>query len=424
MVIKKEKIILVSEQRMLLGDQNYFLCIIIIVMNDPQIKKLLRDEKKRQKKVINLIASENTVSSDVLEALGSETTNKYAEGYPGARYYGGNEVIDQIEILAQERALNLFGLNEKKWGVNVQPLSGSPANLAVYGALVPKGGKIMGMELAHGGHLTHGHPVSFSGMFWKQVSYRVDPKTEKIDYDVLKKIAKKEKPDLVIAGYSAYPRTINFKKMREVADAAGALLMVDMAHIAGLVATGEHPSPFRYADVVTTTTHKTLRGPRGGMIFARKDERKMFQKVNKAVFPGMQGGPHMNQIAAVAVALREAGSASFKRYTKKVVENCKTLAGELKFLGWRITSGGTDNHVFLMDVWRAGEGLTGKKASQLLENKGIIVNMNTIPYDTRSPFNPSGLRIGTAAATTAGMNKSDMKKLAKRIDQILKKGMK
>jgi glycine hydroxymethyltransferase len=393
-------------------------------MNDTQIAQLLQEEKKRQKKVINLIASENTVSADVLKALGSETTNKYAEGYPGARYYGGNEVIDKIEVLAQKRALKVFGLNEKKWGVNVQPLSGSPANLAVFGALIPKGGKMMGMELAHGGHLTHGHPVSFSGMFWKQISYGVDKKTEKIDYEALKKQAKKEKPDIVIAGYSAYPRTINFKKMREVADAAKALLMVDMAHISGLVAAGEHPSPFKYADIVTTTTHKTLRGPRGGMIFARKDDRKLFEKVNKAVFPGMQGGPHMNQIAALAVALKEADSASFKKYAKKVVENSKTLALELKKLGWRITSGGTDNHVFLMDVWKGGKGLTGKKASELLEKEGIIVNMNTIPYDTRTPFNPSGLRLGTAAVTSAGMNSKDMKKLAVRIDSILRKGIK
>lgn len=392
-------------------------------MKDPQIKKLLADEKKRQKKCINLIASENTVSADVLKALGSETTNKYAEGYAQARYYGGNEVIDKIEELAISRALKLFKLSEKKWGVNVQPLSGSPANLAVYGALIPDGGKIMGMQLAHGGHLTHGHPVSFSGKFWKQVSYGVDSKTEKINYEELKKIAKKEKPDLVIAGYSAYPRTINFKKFREIADAAGALLMVDMAHIAGLVAGGTHPSPFRYADVVTSTTHKTLRGPRGGIIFARNDDRKLMEKINKAVFPGMQGGPHMNQVAALAVALREASSASFKKYTQKVIDNCKTLAGELASYGWRITSGGTDNHVFLMDVWKDGEGLTGKKASQLLEKENIIVNMNTIPYDTRSPFNPSGLRIGTAAATTAGMGKVDMKKLAARMNKILQKGI-
>jgi len=315
-------------------------------------------------------------------------------------------------------------LNEKKWGVNVQPLSGSPANLAVYGALVPKGGKIMGMKLAHGGHLTHGHPVSFSGMFWKQIAYGVDEKTEKIDYEALMKQAKKEKPDMLIAGFSAYPRAINFKKMREIADAAGALLLVDMAHIAGLVAGKQHSSPFRYADVVTTTTHKTLRGPRGGMIFARKDERKIYEKINKAVFPGMQGGPHLNQVAALAVALKEADSAAFKKYTKQVVENAKTLSKELSALGWRITSGGTDNHVFLVDVWKEGKGLTGKEASQRLEKKGIIVNMNTIPNDTRSPFNPSGIRIGTPAITTEGYTVKDMKKLANTIHTILIAGIK
>lgn len=392
-------------------------------MKDIKISKLLNQEKLRQQQCINLIASENTVSEDVLIALGSETTNKYAEGYPHARYYGGNEVIDEIELLAQERALLLFGLSEKKWGVNVQPLSGSPANLAVFGALVPKGGKIMGMKLASGGHLTHGHPVSFSGMFWKQVPYEVDQKTEVLNYDELRAIAKKEKPDLIIAGYSAYPRTINFKKFREIADEVGALFMVDMAHIAGLVAAGEHPSPFKYADIVTTTTHKTLRGPRGGMIFARKDDRSLFEKINKAIFPGMQGGPHMNQIAAVAVALREASSSSFKKYIKGVIENSKVLASELAALGWRITSGGTDNHVFLVDVWKDGKGLSGKKASELLEKNGIIVNMNTIPFDTRSPFNPSGIRIGTAAVTTAGMNKKDMKALSATIHAILSSGI-
>ena len=399
-------------------------------MKDTKVKNLLQAEKKRQKSVINLIASENYVSDDVLKALGTETTNKYAEGYAGARYYGGNEIIDQIENLAIERALKLFKLSEKKWGVNVQPHSGSPANIAVYQALVPKGGKIMGMVLAHGGHLTHGHNVSFSGTFWQQVPYMVNKKTEKIDYEELKKIAKKEKPAIVIAGYSAYPRKIDFKKMREVADAAGAYLMVDMAHIAGLVAGGQHASPFKYADVVTSTTHKTLRGPRGGIIFARKDvgvnrslkkgEKTLFEKIQKSVFPGMQGGPHMNQIAALAVALKEADSASFKKYAEQVVKNNKALAGELKKLGWRITSGGTDNHVFLMDVWNDGTGISGKEASTRLEKEGIIVNMNTIPYDTRSPFNPSGIRIGTPAETTVGKKEKDMIALAHRIDKILR----
>ena len=287
----------------------------------------------------------------------------------------------------------------------------------------------MGMVLAHGGHLTHGHPVSFSGKFWEQVPYILNAKTERLDYEQMKKIAKKEKPALLIVGYSAYSRKIDFKKMREVADAGKSLLMVDMAHVAGLVAAGEHPSPFRYADVVTTTTHKTLRGPRGGMIFARKDifqkttgnkKENLFDAIQKSVFPGMQGGPHMNQIAGVAVALREAETPAFKKYTQQVVKNAKALSGELKKLGWRIISGGTDNHVFLMDVWSNGKGISGKEASTRLEKKGIILNMNTIPFDARSPFNPSGVRIGTAAETTRGKKEKDMIKLAHQIDTILR----
>lgn len=401
-------------------------------MKDKKIGKLLEAEKKRQKSVINLIASENYVSDDVLKALGSETTNKYAEGYPGKRYYAGNEIVDRIEILAQERALKLFKLNPKKWGVNVQVLSGSPANIAVYQALLKKGEKIMGMDLSHGGHLTHGHKVSFSGKFWKQVPYTVDKKTEKLDYVALMNLAKKENPDLIIAGYTAYSRKINWKKFREIADTVDAYLLVDMSHIAGLVSAGIHPSPFKYADVLTTTTHKTLRGPRGGMIFARKDifvlsklksgkvkKESLFDLIQKSVFPGMQGGPHMNQIAGIAVALGEANTISFKKYAEQVIKNTKILASELKKLGWRIISGGTDNHVFLMDVWNNGTGITGKEASDRLEENGIILNMNTIPYDTRSPFNPSGVRIGCAAETTRGKKETDMKKLASRINKIL-----
>jgi len=399
-------------------------------MKDIKVKNLLAAEKKRQKSVINLIASENYVSDDVLKALGSETTNKYAEGYPGKRYYAGNVIVDQIETLAQDRALKLFGLNPKKWGVNVQPLSGSPANIAVYQALIPRGAKIMGMDLAHGGHLTHGHSVSFSGKFWKQVPYTLDQKTEKLDYNALMKQAKKEKPAIIVAGYTAYSRKINWKKMREIADAVDAYLLVDMAHIAGLVAAGVHPAPFKHAHVVTTTTHKTLRGPRGGMIFAPKDifvknkkgkKESIFDLVQKSVFPGMQGGPHMNQIAGIAVALKEADTTAFKKYAQQVIKNTKALAGELKNLGWRIISGGTDNHVFLMDVWNDGKGITGKQASDRLEAKGIILNMNTIPYDTRTPFNPSGVRIGCAAETTRGKKEKDMIKLAQKIDKILRK---
>lgn len=395
-------------------------------MNDQEIKKLLAAEKKRQKKTINLIASENYVSKDILTALGSETTNKYSEGYPGKRYYAGNQVVDDIETLAQNRALKLFKLDSKKWGVNVQPHSGSPANIAVYQALLKPGAKIMGMDLAHGGHLTHGHKVSFSGKFWKQVPYTVDPKTEKLDYTALLELAKKEKPALIVAGYTAYSRKINWKKFREIADEVGAYLLVDMSHISGLVAAGAHSSPFRYADLVTSTTHKTLRGPRGGMIFSRKDifhkndsDLSYFDAIQKSVFPGMQGGPHMNQIAALAVALYEALDPSFVEYINAVVENTKTLAKELKKKGWRIISGGTDNHVFLVDVWKNGDGISGKKAQIKLEEKGIIVNMNTIPFDTKTPFNPSGLRLGCAAITTQGKTSEDIVKIADKIDSIL-----
>jgi glycine hydroxymethyltransferase len=389
-------------------------------MKDRELFSLLEQEKKRQKKNINLIASENMVSPEVLKALASETTNKYAEGYPDARYYAGNTVVDQIEKLAISRALKLFKLNPKKWGVNVQPHSGSPANLAVYHALVPQGGKIMSMKLSHGGHLTHGHGVSFSGTFWKHIPYMVDEETERIDYGELLRIAKKEKPQILIAGFSAYSRKIDFKKMRAVADATGAYLMVDMAHIAGLVAAGHHPSPFPYADIVTTTTHKTLRGPRGGMIFAKTE---LMSKINKSVFPGMQGGPHMNQIAALCVALAEASAPSFKTYIASVIKNTQILAQVLKKKGWRIISGGTDNHLFLVDVWKGGKGLSGKEATQALEKEGVIVNMNTLPFDTRSPMNPSGIRIGAAFETTKGKTENDMYILGEHIHDILTRAL-
>ncbi len=399
-------------------------------MKDPQIKKLIEAEKKRQKKVINLIASENYVSRDVLEALGSELTNKYAEGYPGKRYYGGNEIIDKVESLAMERALKLFNLKPEEWNVNVQPLSGSPANLAVYVALIPQGGKIMGMSLDQGGHLTHGHKVSATGKFWTQVPYGVDKKTEILNYDELKEIAMREKPTIIIGGYTAYPREIDFKKLKEVADSCGALLMIDMSHFAGLVAGRVYPSPFEYADIVTTTVHKTLRGPRSAIIFS-KNEKKIVNKnskeqtlgelIDKAVFPGLQGGPHENQIAAVAVALKEASNPSFKKYAEQIRKNAKVLADELMRRGWRIISGGTDSHLILIDTWMEGKGISGKEASERLEKEGIIVNKNTIPYDTRSPIDPSGIRLGTAAETTRGKKEKDMKKIAERIDKILRK---
>ncbi len=388
-------------------------------MNDPEINKLIAEEKKRQKKVINLIASENYVSKDVLKALGSELTNKYAEGYPGKRYYGGNEIVDKIERLAQKRAREVFKLSPKKWHVNVQALSGSPANLSVYTALIPQGGKIMGMSLDHGGHLTHGHKVSATGKFWKQVPYGVDRKTERLDYEVLMKIAKKEKPNIIVAGFTAYPRKIEWKKFREIADSCGAYLMVDMSHIAGLVAGGVHSSPFKYADVVTTTVHKTLRGPRSAIIFSKDDERELGKKIDKAIFPGLQGGPHINQIASVAVALKEAKSPEFKKYAKQILANAKSLSDELKKLGWRIVSGGTDNHLLLVDTFK--NGVTGSEASDKLEKEGIIVNKNTIPNDPRSPMDPSGIRIGTAGETTRGKKEKDMINIARRIDNILKK---
>jgi len=395
-------------------------------MKDPQIKKLIEAEKKRQKKVINLIASENIVSKDVLEALGSELTNKYAEGYPGKRYYGGQEVVDKIEILAQERALKLFNLKNTEWQVNVQPLSGSPANLAVYLALVPQGEKIMGMSLDNGGHLTHGHKVSATGKMWQQVPFGVNKETEMLDYEELKQIATKEKPNIIVAGFTAYPRIVDFKKFRDIADGCRALLMVDMSHFAGLVAGRAYPSPFEYADIVTTTVHKTLRGPRSALIFSRRNVQhpmlniSIGEAIDKAVFPGLQGGPHLNQIAAVAVALKEASTSAFKIYARQIIKNADKLAGELTRLGWRIVSGGTDTHLILMDTWMNGKGISGKEASDRLEKAGIIVNKNTIPGETRSPMDPSGIRLGTASETTRGKKEKDMVKIAQEIDKVLK----
>lgn len=391
-------------------------------MKDKQIEKLIISEKKRQKSVINLIASENYVSEDVLKALGSELTNKYAEGYSGARYYGGNEFVDKIENLCKERALKLFGLTSSKWHVNVQPLSGSPANVAVYLGLIPVGGKIMGMNLQDGGHLTHGYKVSITGKVWQQVPFGVDSKTETIDYGEIKKLAEKEKPNIIVAGFTAYPRIVDFKKFREIADSVGAYLMVDMSHFAGLVAGGVYPTPFKYADVVTTTTHKTLRGPRSAMIFSRIDDREIYKKIDKAVFPGMQGGPHLNQIAAIAVTLKEADTPAFKKYAGQILKNAKALSGELQKLGWRIVSGGTDSHLILVDTWMDGKGIGGKEAGDKLEASGIIVNKNTIPGETRSPMDPSGIRLGTAAETTRGKKEKDFVKIAQKIDQVLRSG--
>ncbi|MEW6616944.1 MAG: serine hydroxymethyltransferase [Patescibacteria group bacterium] len=385
-------------------------------MKDKQIQKLIKNEETCENETLNLIASENYVSLSVREALASVFTNKYAEGYPRARYYAGNKHVDELEELVQSRALKLFKISSKTWDVNVQPYSGSPANIAVYHALIPVGSKIMAMALDMGGHLTHGYRASVTGKLWKQVPYGVDKKTEKINYDEVLKIAKKEKPALIIAGGSAYARIIDFKKMRNIADTVGAIFMVDMSHFAGLVAGGAYPSPFKYADVVTTTTHKTLRGPRAALIFSKKE---FSSQINKIVFPGLQGGPHMNTIAAIGIALREADTNQFKAYSKQVVKNARALAEELKKLGWRIIAGGTDSHLFLVDIME--KGMSGGKASDLLEGVGIIVNKNTIPYDTQKPTNPSGIRLGTPALTTRGMKEREMRMIARLISYTLLK---
>lgn len=387
-------------------------------MKDIVLKNLIKAEERRQAETLDLIPSENIASKGVLEALGSILTNKYSEGYPGKRYYAGNEIADKIENLAKSRAKKIFGLS-KNWSVNVQPYSGSPANMAVYFALVPIGGKIMGMSLDMGGHLTHGHKASAVGKLWKQIPYGVDEKTEILDYAKIMEIAKKEKPFLIVAGFTAYSKIIDFKKFRKIADMVGAIFMVDMSHFAGLVAGKAYPSPFKYADVVTTTTHKTLRGPRGAMIFSKKG---FFEEIDRSVFPGIQGGPHINQIAATTTALYEASKPEFKTYAKQIIKNAKVLAEELKKFSWRIISGGTDTHLILIDVFSHGIG--GKLASEILEKAGIIVNKNTIPYDKRSPTDPSGIRLGTPALTSRGMKEKEMKKIAELIDKALTKGEK
>ncbi len=383
-------------------------------MRDKEIERLIKEEEARERKTVDLIASENFVSDDVSKALGSVFTNKYAEGYPGARYYSGMAVADKLENLVRARALKLFRLSPKQWCVSVQPYSGSPANLAIYLALVPPGEKIMGMSLAMGGHLTHGQRVSVTGKIWQQVPYGVSQKTETLDYAEILRIAKKEEPKIIVAGYTAYPRIIDFGKFRKIADSVGAILMVDMSHFAGLVAGGVYPSPFRYADIVMTTTHKTLRGPRGAMIFSKKEYSPM---IDKAVFPGLQGGPHLNAIAAIGVALYEDSKPAFKTYARQVVKNAKVLAGELQKLGWRIVSGGTDTHLILVDTMSRGIG--GKEAAEKLEKAGIIVNKNTIPYDTRKPMDPSGIRLGTPAVTTRGMKEDNMKRIAQKVNVVL-----
>ena len=381
-----------------------------IKREDKEIYDLIEKELDRQRKGIELIASENVVSEAVMEAMGSYLTNKYAEGYPGKRYYGGCHVVDEIEQIAIDRAKQLFGAEH----ANVQPHSGSQANMAVYFTVLEPGDTVLGMDLSHGGHLTHGSPVNFSGKLFKFVSYGVDKETEMIDYENVRQIALECKPKLIVAGASAYSRTIDFAKFREIADEVGAYLMVDMAHIAGLVAAGVQPSPVPYCDFVTTTTHKTLRGPRGGLILCKE---KYAKDLNKNIFPGIQGGPLEHIIAAKAVCFKEALDPKFKEYAENVVENCIELAEQLIKRDFKIVSGGTDNHVFLVDL--NNKDITGKEAEQLLDSVGITANKNTVPNETRSPFVTSGIRIGTAAITTRGFVKEDMAEIAAIMDEAI-----
>lgn len=384
--------------------------IDFLIQHDPEVGNAVKAEYDRQRRNIELIASENFVSEATLAAASTVLTNKYAEGYPGKRYYGGCECVDVVENLARDRAKALFGADH----ANVQPHSGASANYAVYQALCNVGDTVMGMNLDNGGHLTHGSPVNYSGINYNIVPYGVDPKTHRIDYDKVRDIAKECKPKMIIAGASAYPRIIDFKAFREIADEVGAYLFVDMAHIAGLVAAGLHPSPVPYADVVTTTTHKTLRGPRGGMILSSED---MAKKINSQIFPGCQGGPLMHVIAAKAVAFGEALRPSFKTYTQQIVKNAAVLARCLMDGGYDLVSGGTDNHLMLMDL--RAKDFTGKDAEHALDQAGITVNKNTVPFETRSPFVTSGIRLGTAALTTRGMKEDDMRTVAGFILNVL-----
>jgi glycine hydroxymethyltransferase len=379
-------------------------------MQDKEVFDLIQKERERINNGLELIPSENFASTAVLEALSSVFNNKYSEGYPKRRYYGGNEFVDSVETLAIERAKKLFGTEH----ANVQPYSGSPANMAVYFALLKPGDKIMGMSLDMGGHLTHGHSVNFSGKLYNAVYYGVDKETETLDYDEIRKIAEREKPKIIVSGATAYPREIDFKEFHEIAQDVGAYSMADIAHIAGLIVGGVHQSPFPFTDVVTTTTHKTLRGPRGGMIMCKM---KFAEAIDKAVFPGLQGGPHEHVIAAKAVCFYEAMQPEFKEYAKQIVKNAKTLADALMGYGFRPVSGGTDNHLILVDL--RNKNITGKEAEDALDKAGITVNKNMIPYDPRKPWDPSGIRLGTPAVTTRGMKESEMKQIAEWINKAI-----
>ena len=382
-----------------------------VKQQDPKVQEMIELELGRQRNKLEMIASENFVSQAVMEAQGSVLTNKYAEGYPHKRYYGGCEYVDMVEELAIERAKQLFGAEH----VNVQPHSGSQANFGVYFALLEPGDTIMGMNLSHGGHLTHGSPVNVSGKYFNIIPYGVDAETGRIDYDEMRKIAQEHKPKMIIGGGSAYSRQIDFKTMADIAHEVGAIFMVDMAHFAGLVAAGLHPNPVEYADIVTTTTHKTLRGPRGGMIMCKEEYAKA---IDKSIFPGIQGGPLMHVIAAKAVAFGEALQLEFKEYAKQVIVNAQTLADALQEEGFTIVSGGTDTHVLLVDLRTVG--LTGKVAEHVLDEVGITCNKNTIPFDPESPFVTSGIRLGTPALTTRGLHAEDMKEIASIISLVLK----
>jgi len=384
---------------------------------DSEIYKLIKAERKRRQEGLEMIPSENHTSPAVLEALSSIFNDKYSEGYPGKRYYGGNENVDKVEILCQERAKKLF----KVPYVNVQPYSGSPANQAVYFAVCNPGDKVMGMALPSGGHLTHGWKVNFSGKYYSAIQYGLVEKSEKIDYEGLAKAARKFKPKIIWVGATAYPRFFNWRKFRQIADSVNAYLCAEIAHIAGLIIAGVHPSPVPFAHIITTTTHKTLRGPRGAIIMITKEgikkDPELPQKIDKAVFPGLQGGPHEHQIAAIAVCLKEASSTAFKKYGKQIVKNCKVLASELLKYGLRLITGGTDNHLLLIDL--RNKGISGKEAESLLDKAGITVNKNAVPFDPNPPFNPSGIRLGTPAITTRGMKEKEMRKIAFWINEVI-----
>lgn len=384
-----------------------------VAHQDPEVAEAIEKEESRQENKIELIASENFVSRAVMAAQGSVLTNKYAEGYPGKRYYGGCEYVDIVEDLARDRIKKLFQADH----ANVQPHSGAQANTAVYFAMLEPGDTVMGMNLSHGGHLTHGSPVNISGVYFNFVEYGVDPESETINYDVLRELAHKHRPKMIVGGASAYPRQIDFAKISEIAKEVGALIMIDMAHIAGLIAADLHPNPVPYADFVTSTTHKTLRGPRGGIILCKQE---YAQKIDKAIFPGIQGGPLMHVIAAKAVAFGEALKPEFKEYQKQIILNAKALAEGFLSRGFRLVSGGTDNHLILVDV--RSKGLTGKAAEKILDDVGITVNKNTIPFDPESPFVTSGIRIGSPAVTSRGMKEPEMDQIVEAIDLALTAG--